>query len=96
MMKIVKLINSPRKEKRYRVFLNDGSNFDFGLLGATTYIDGASNETKDNYWKRHMGNNTENNLINKKIPSPSLFSAYLLWGESRSIKQNIKLLNKIL
>ena len=96
MIVIEKLIESPRKNKRYRVILSDDSHFDFGLEGATTFIDGASDLTKQNYWKRHLGNKTEANSINNYIPSPALFSAYLLWGDSRDIHKNVKQLNKSL
>jgi hypothetical protein len=37
---------------------------------------------KYNYWKRRYANNTEKESIDKLIPSPSLFSALLLWGET--------------
>jgi hypothetical protein len=96
MVTIEKLIKSSKKNKRFRVILSDDTHFDFGLEGATTYIDGASEQTKQNYWKRHLGNKTEANLINKLVPSPSLFSAHLLWGETKDINQNIKKLNSLL
>ena len=92
-MIIEKIIKSPLKKKRFRVILSNTAHFDFGLEGATTYIDGATEQTRQNYWKRHLGNKTEEMLINKFIPSPALFSAYLLWGDSRSIKENLYTLN---
>ena len=39
MSKIVKIIDSPRKGKRYRVYLENNEYFDFGLDGGNTYID---------------------------------------------------------
>jgi hypothetical protein len=93
--KIVKLENSPVKNKRLRVILNNGDKYDFGLLNAETYIDHGDKEKRLNYWARHLGNPVEDYRIKNLIPSPSLFSAYLLWGETTNLKQNIKILNKI-
>jgi hypothetical protein len=93
--KIVKLENSPVKNKRLRVILNNGDTYDFGLLNAETYIDHGDKEKRLNYWARHLGNPVEDYRIKNLIPSPSLFSAYLLWGETTNLKQNIKILNKL-
>ena len=99
-MKIIKLEISNKLSKRFKVTLSDGKTYDFGYEDSDgkpglTYIDGASLETRNNYLKRHMANNTENNLINNLIPSPALFSAYLLWY-GRNLKHNIEYLNQLL
>ena len=39
MYKIIKLVKSKRKNKRYRVYLENNEYFDFGLDGGNTYID---------------------------------------------------------
>ncbi len=96
MPKIVKIESSPVKMKRYRVYLENGSHYDFGLDTGKTYIDGVSEKTREAYRARHLGNLTEKRLISSLIPSPSLYSFYLLWGESRSIDENIKKLNKLI
>ena len=93
--KIVKLENSPVKNKRLRVILNNGDSYDFGLLNGETYIDHGDKEKRLNYWARHLGNPVEEYRIKNLIPSASLFSAYLLWGETTNLKQNIKILNKL-
>jgi len=92
-MKIVKLEPSPLKTKRFRVHLDTGEYFDFGLKGAKTYLDGVDDKTRENYLKRHLTNPLEKNLITNLKPSPALFSAYLIWGKSRNIYENIKYLN---
>ena len=94
MYKIVKIENSPRKNKRFRVHLRNKDYYDFGLLGASTYIEHHDKIKRENYRKRHLGNDRENYLIKNLIPSPSLFSYYILWGDSRSVEENIKKLNK--
>jgi len=96
MPKIAKIENSKVKNKRFRITLQDGSHYDFGLDTGKTYIDGVSEKTREAYRTRHLGNLTEKKLISSLIPSPSLFSYYILWGESRSIDENIKKLNRML
>lgn len=91
---IVKIEPSPRKYKRYRVILDDNTHFDFGLKTGSTFIDHKDEVKRNNYLKRHMGNPTEKHLIDNLIPSPSLFSAYLLWNTS-DIDNNIKILNQL-
>lgn len=93
-MKIIKIIPSPRKNKRYRVYLNDGKYYDFGLLGGNTYIDHHDKNKRDNYRKRHYA--MEKHFIDNLIPSAALYSYYLLWGDSDDINKNIKHLNKLL
>ena len=85
---------SPLKNKRYRVTLTNNDHFDFGLDGGQTYLDHADIEKRNNYRKRHIGNGKEKQLIQGLIPSPALYSYYLLWGESPNLQKNIKSLNK--
>ena len=92
---IVDIKQSPFKHKRFRITMDNNKTYDFGLEGATTFIDGASEETRKNYLKRHLGNPIEKRLIENLIPSPSLFSAFLLWGNSRDINTNINNFNKL-
>jgi hypothetical protein len=96
---------STLKNKRYMAVFRkeDGTEriFHFGykyLNGSYgyTYIDGADETTRENYRKRHLGNATENRLIKSLTPSASLFSYYLLWGDSRSLETNIKRLNNLM
>jgi len=59
--------------------------YDFGLLSGSTYIDHKDKIKKDNYKKRHYAIKSEKLLIDDLIPSPSLFSYYILWGPYASI-----------
>jgi hypothetical protein len=97
-MQIINIIDSPVKNKRYRVLMDDGKHYDFGLQNPTygTYIDHHDKIRRQNYRKRHLGNKYERALITSLTPSPSLFSYYLLWGDKTNINDNIKLLNKAL
>jgi len=94
-MKIIQIENSNRKNKRFKVTLDDGQIFHFGLLGANTYLEHHDNRKRDNYRKRHRGNDTERYLIETLTPSPSLFSYYLLWGDSTDLMRNIDKLNRL-
>ena len=93
MYKIIKLVKSPRKNKRFRVYLENDEYFDFGLDTGNTYIDHGNKKKRDNYRKRHY--TQEKNLINSLTPSPALYSYYLLWGDSTDINKNIEKLNRM-
>jgi hypothetical protein len=91
---------SPLKYKRFRATIKMHDNtikeIDFGLKGGSTYIDGnRTNKERLNYLTRHLANPTENKLINELIPSPSLLSAYLLWGPTKNLQKNVDELNKL-
>lgn len=92
MYKIIDYGFSPRKNKRYRIYMNDGKYYDFGLEGGLTYLDHKDKTKRDNYRRRHYAQ--EKTLIDNLIPSPALFSWALLWGDSDDIMQNIRSLNK--
>ena len=93
---IVKIINSPLKTKRFRVFLDNNKHYDFGLKNGNTFIDHFDEKKRLNYRKRHYGNKKEKYLIDNLIPSASLMSYYLLWGDSNNLFENIDALNKLL
>jgi len=95
-MKIIKLEDSQLKSKRFRVYLDNNKHYDFGLKSGETYIDHRDKIKRDNYRRRHYNSIKEQPYIQNLIPSPALFSYYLLWGDSSSINQNIKTLNKLL
>ena len=94
-MKISKIIESPKLTKRYRVIMDTGDHFDFGLDGGSTYLDHHDKNKREAYWKRHFGNPKEHHLILNITPSSALFSAMLLWGESTSLRENMNTLNKL-
>jgi len=96
-MKIIKLEDSQLKSKRFRIYLDNNKHYDFGLKDKhETYIDHKDKVRRDNYRRRHYNSSREQPYIINLVPSPALFSYYLLWGDSSSINQNIKTLNKLL
>jgi len=92
---IIKIEKSPIKNKRFRVFMDTGKYYDFGYITGSTFIDHHDEEKRINYLKRHLANPTENNLISNFIPSPALFSAFLLWGIYPDLNKNISYLNQL-
>jgi len=91
---------SPLKTKRFRATIlehNGKENkIDFGFKNGVTYIDNMrTSQERRNYLARHLGNKTEQKLIDNLIPSPSLLSAYLLWGPTKSLEKNVNELNKL-
>ena len=95
-MKILNISDSPLKTKRFRIYLDNGKHYDFGMKEKhNTYIDHRDKARRERYWIRHYNSKREQPYIKNLIPSPSLFSYYILWGNSNSIKKNIKELNKL-
>jgi hypothetical protein len=74
--------------------MDNGKHYDFGLDTGETYIDHGDKQKRMAYWKRHIKNHNEQQLIDNLVPSPALFSATLLWGKSTNLDSNIKYLNE--
>ena len=81
--------NSDRKDKRFKaVFANPKKTTHFGMKPfkkGTTYIDGASDEKRKQYLARH-----KIDLETKDPLRAGYLSYHILWGKSRSVKQNLK------
>lgn len=93
---ILEVVSSPIPLKRFRATvktLKGIKQYDFGLRGGQTYIDGASDQQRTNYMLRHYP--VEERLIENLVPSPALLSAFLLWGKYRTLKENILRLNAL-
>ena len=85
---------SKLKDKRFVVQLNNNKLYHFGYKFGATFLDHKNERKKDGYIKRHLGNQIERRRIEHFIPSPALFSFYLLWSSSDLI-ENIKNLNQL-
>ena len=90
----MELYKSDKPTKRF-LAIYDGKKYYFGQPNAYTFIDGADENVRENYWKRHYANPTEKYRIDNLIPSPALFSAYILWNTD-DIYKNVRILNKLL
>ena len=89
----MELYLSDKPSKRF-VIVFDNKKYYFGSPTGFTYIDGASDKTRENYRKRHLNNPLEHHLITNLVHSPALFSYFISWGDSRNINTNLKTLNK--
>lgn len=82
---------SDRKNKRYKaVFVSPNKTVHFGFKGGSTYIDGESEKTRDNYIKRHDALGMED--WESPLNAGSM-SRWILWGQSKDIEKNIKKFN---
>ena len=96
-MQIVQIIDSPLKTKRFRIYLDNDKHYDFGVKDKhETYIDHKDKVRRERYRLRHYNSERERPYIENIIPSSALFSYYIIWGETTSIKKNINHLNKLL
>lgn len=91
-IEIVELLPSQAENKRFKIVLNiDGHeySYNFGAKDGSTYIDHGDEKKRENYRRRHYANKTEKYRIDNIIPSPSLFSMKLLWGDKTDLLDNL-------
>lgn len=77
------LKKSPRKDKRFVIQI-DNKKIHFGAKNGFTYIDGASDKTRENYLKRHRVNENWDDV------NAGSLSRFILWGDTRDINKNLK------
>jgi hypothetical protein len=70
-------------------------NYNFGLDTGSTYIDHHDKQIRDAFVARLYSNGIERKLIDNLVPSPSLFSWYVLWGPYTNIEKNVRHLNAL-
>ena len=92
---IEKITLSNKTNKRFDITMNSGKIYSFGLKDGSTYIDHHDKILRSAYWARHYANGKEKQLILNLVPSPALFSAFILWGKYTHINDNIRYLNKL-
>ena len=89
---VIEIKNSQAKNKRFvAIFTDDkgkSKKVNFGLKNPKrgTYIDLGDKEVRKNYIARHEA--TEKKFY-KDPMRPATLSRFILWGESKSLKQNI-------
>ena len=89
------LEKSNKKDKRFKVTMKNFPNMEdhshhFGSKGGKSYIDSRTDkEKRKNYRARHKGD-----LDTKDYKRAGYLSYYLLWGDNKSLKKNIKDLEK--
>jgi hypothetical protein len=91
-VEIVELLPSDLPSKRFKIVVKVDDRdytFNFGAKEGNTYIDHGDEKKRENYRRRHYANPTEKYRINNLIPSPSLFSWKLLWGDKTDLLDNL-------
>ena len=88
-LKLIKIIRSPRIEKKYRAYFIDGTHTDFGNRGSKNYGGVGSERTldkikKENYIKRHQANENWNNP-----KSAGALSRWVLWNKE-TFEESVK------
>jgi len=83
-MKFVSLKKSTIKNKKLVLKLSEpNKTIHFGWKGSLTYTNGATEEQRKNYLKRHKVNEDWNSI------NPGSASAFILWGKNRDIQTNL-------
>jgi len=92
-MKLVKIGTSPNPIKKYRAYFADDASgahrtIDFGMSGANDFTLTGDKDARDRYRVRHR-----KDLLtpqNKTGMGPGALSYWVLWGDSTSMRENIK------
>ena len=82
---LLEVIKSNRKNKKFIAVFSNNSKIQFGLDSGSTYIDHHNILKRFNYLKRHE--------VNENWDDPykaETLNAYLLWGNNKTLKENIK------
>ena len=85
----MEITTSTKKDKRYTATFKDGKKINFGSKGGKTYIDSATQQTKDAWIARHK--------VRERWNDPRTagsLAKHILWGDSKSVKENIKTFKK--
>jgi hypothetical protein len=80
----MRLIVSPRKEKKWRAMFDDGTHTDFGDATMEDYTQTGDKKRREAYRSRH-----KKDLDTNDPQRAGYLSYYLLWGESRSLSKNL-------
>lgn len=85
---------SDRAEKKYMALIKYNDNQEkpkkvhFGASGYLDYTIGATEQQRTSYRARH------NKEKNQKYDTAGALSYYILWGDSRSMRENVKAYKK--
>ena len=82
-LKLVKIVKSPRAEKKFMAVFSDGSKTHFGAAGMSDYTKHKDSKRKERYMNRHKKRENWNNP-----KSPGALSRWVLWNKP-SLKESI-------
>ena len=80
----MRLIASPRKEKKWRAEFDDSTHTDFGDATMEDYTQHHDKERREAYRSRHA-----KDLKTGDPRRAGYLSYYILWGESTSLAKNL-------
>ena len=76
-LKLIKIVKSPNKDKKYRAYFSDGKHTDFGASGYSDFTKHKNEERKKRYITRHKSRE------NWKSPKTAgALSRYILWNKT--------------
>ena len=87
---LINVVKSNRINKKYKAIFSDGKTTHFGSKFGSTYLDHNDVYKRFNYLKRHD--------VNEDWDDPykaGTLSVYLLWGNNKTLKENIRDFNKV-
>ena len=82
----MKLIKSPRRDKKFRVIFDDGHTVDFGATGYSDYTIHKDAERMKRYLKRHR---KRENWTKGGIRTAGFWARWILWNKP-SLKNSIR------
>ena len=75
-LKLVKIVKSPKLQKKLRAYFSDGTHTDFGAKGMSDFTKHKDTERKKRYMSRHSKRE------NWKSPkTPGALSRWILWNK---------------
>ena len=86
---ITKLEPAPGDKYKWVATFSDGSRVRFGAKGYTDWTLGATPEQRDAYRSRHA-----KDLKTRDPKKPGYLSMYILWGDSRDVRENVRAYNR--
>jgi hypothetical protein len=84
MVKLVRIVKSPRTGKKFRAEFDDGTGTDFGSAGMDDYTITKDKEQRDRYRARHR-----KDLDTNDPTRAGYLSYYILWGDSTDMARNV-------
>jgi hypothetical protein len=89
MVKIIRLEEADDGKYKWIAYFDDGTKTRFGAKGMDDYTITKDKEQRERYRARH-----KKDLETKDPKRAGYMSYYILWGDSTSIKENVKEYNK--
>jgi hypothetical protein len=90
MVKIIKLEEADDGKHKWIAYFDDGKKTRFGSYGMEDYTITKDKAQRDRYRTRHA-----KDLKTNDPHRAGYLSYYILWGESTSVKENIKKFNSL-